>query len=203
MAARNSHKLNTSLLLLLLSASVSADCNDTGCGAGKYADNGSECAVCPAGKFSSGTANIQCSTCPAGEVQPAAGHSHCLRCSIYQYIKVLNAENVPDNKTCVDQPKKGVSCNGEFRTYEGQVWHDPKILNPNTSTDLYTCINDGCPEKGARSMSCKPGYHGPLCAICDTGYFRKANQCAPCNSRIQDASLVISAMFVVIAVGVY
>jgi hypothetical protein len=29
-------------------------------------------------------------------------------------------------------------------------------------------------------MKCKPGFQGPLCALCADGYFQHMRQCSPC-----------------------
>jgi hypothetical protein len=50
---------------------------------------------------------------------------------------------------------------------------------------MYTCVNNGCPEEGATAMECKPGFTGPLCALCSDGYFKSIRDCARCeNARI-------------------
>jgi hypothetical protein len=56
-------------------------------------------------------------------------------------------------------------------------------------TNIYTCINNGCPDAGAVKMECKPGYHGPLCAICDSNHFNSLRDCVPCE-RVRIAELV-------------
>jgi hypothetical protein len=66
-------------------------------------------------------------------------------------------------------------------TYDGAYWHDPTILNPNLRTKMYTCVNDGCPDKGESAMQCKLGFTGPLCAVCQQGYFKSVRDCTPCE----------------------
>jgi hypothetical protein len=64
-------------------------------------------------------------------------------------------------------------------------------------TDMYVCVNDGCPDAGATTMACKVGYapHSPLRAVCDKGYFQKLRACSKCggDSRLSPAAI---AMFV-------
>jgi hypothetical protein len=54
---------------------------------------------------------------------------------------------------------------------------------------MYTCVNNGCPDKDAATMECKPGYTGPLCALCNAGYFKSVRDCAPCK-RVRIGLLV-------------
>eukprot|EP00935_MAST-01C_sp_MAST-1C-sp1_P001397 g1397.t1 len=139
---------------------------------------------CDAGEYSSGGVGLGCIACPIGQVQPKTAAGFCESCSVHQYIKLVavGSEMVPDNKTCVDKPMNGVTSDGSKKYYEGQVWHDPQILNPDDKTELYTCVNDGCPDKDATAMTCKPGYKGPLCAACADGYFEQANKCVECGA---------------------
>jgi hypothetical protein len=73
-----------------------------------------------------------------------------------------------------------VLADGENKVYSGHVWHDPAILNPDEATTVYTCVNDGCPDPGESVMKCKRGYHGPLCGICDSGFFQQVQKCVEC-----------------------
>ena len=83
--------------------------------------------------------------------------------------------------TCLGCPQVGVDCDGVELKYTGGVWHDPIIANLDATTTMYTCINNGCPDKGAAEMECKPGYSGPLCALCTNGYFKSVRDCARCE----------------------
>jgi hypothetical protein len=84
-----------------------------------------------------------------------------------------------DKLTC---PSYGVTCTAQSITYDGGIWHDPAVAVPNCSsteagklsicTGFYICSTNGCPERGATDMACKTGYNGPICAICDEGYFK-------------------------------
>jgi hypothetical protein len=61
------------------------------------------------------------------------------------------------------------------------VWHDVSIVNPDAATLMYACVTDGCPDKGELVMRCKQGYGGPLCAVCDDGYFVQVRKCVECK----------------------
>ena len=140
---------------------------------------------CPAGTFNDGSVGGMCISCPPGTVQPKGGRGQCLKCSVYQYQKLDETTAQPDNKTCVDRPLVGVrirSVNGGGyqKIYEGGVWHSPSQLNANVSTNMYTCANEGCPDDGATKMACKPGYHGPICMVCNKGFYPQLRACVDC-----------------------
>eukprot|EP00935_MAST-01C_sp_MAST-1C-sp1_P001728 g1728.t1 len=125
--------------------------------------------------------NMQCRDCPMGKVQPDAGKSACVQCLSEQYIRIDSVTGKPDRQHCDACPRPGAACNGTNKTYEGNFWHKPSVLNPNTSTNMYACVNDGCPDKGKRVMMCKDGYEGPLCAVCSEGYFPQLRSCTDCG----------------------
>jgi hypothetical protein len=168
-------------------------------------DGTMERVICPAGKFSLASSARGCVYCEQGKVQPDHGKSLCEQCSVDQYIKLDPTSRRPDNKTCVDRPLRGVGSDGKARRYTGDVWHRPGILNPNVSTLMYTCVNDGCPDAGATVMECKEGYHGPLCAVCDEGWFLQLRSCNDCGGSGAGAAtivLFVAAVFVVIGLAV-
>lgn len=97
-------------------------------------------------------------------------------------------------------PRMGVDCSNHGHvTYTGGVWHGPVEGIPNCTgaqnntecdfenpsscdcTDMYTCVNDGCPVLGDDNMTCKFGYEGPLCAVCSEGYFPQLRSCKDCG----------------------
>eukprot|EP00935_MAST-01C_sp_MAST-1C-sp1_P000342 g342.t1 len=133
---------------------------------------------CEAG---SAAKDMQCRECPVGKVQPDAGKSACVQCLSEQYIRLNSTTRKPDRQHCDDCPRPGAVCNGANKTYEGNFWHEPSLLNPNASTNMYACTNDGCPNEGEQEMKCKDGYTGPLCAICTEGYFPQLRSCTDCG----------------------
>eukprot|EP00935_MAST-01C_sp_MAST-1C-sp1_P001911 g1911.t1 len=124
--------------------------------------------------------------------------------SATQYIKQVNIDwtdkLVLDNKTCVScKEAVGISCDGTSKRYEGGVWHDPNIINPDKSTRIYTCVTDGCPEDGELDMRCKPGFvsDAPICAVCMPGYIAQLRQCNPCEKPRFDL-LIIALLAIVL-----
>ena len=48
-------------------------------------------------------------------------------------------------------------------------------------TKMYSCVNEGCPNAGASQMKCKPGFYGPLCAICEEDHYEQLGRCVRCE----------------------
>lgn len=138
--------------------------------------------VCPAGKFSSAS-SARCEQCEQGKVQPESGKAQCEQCSSKEYIKTNETTGQPDGRTCVPCPGIGFECDGEERRYVGGYWHSEAIINPDASTNVYTCPTDGCPDAGATQMRCNNGYLGgsALCAVCADRHFRQARKCVSCQ----------------------
>eukprot|EP00935_MAST-01C_sp_MAST-1C-sp1_P000738 g738.t1 len=136
---------------------------------------------CPAGKFSSASSAQGCEYCPQGKVQPESGKPGCDQCSSKQYIKTDETTGKPDNRTCLPCPTFGADCDGRERRYVGGYWHDEAIVNPDASSDVYACVTEGCPDAGSLTMSCKNGYGGPLCAVCEEQFTRQVKKCVQCG----------------------
>ena len=49
-------------------------------------------------------------------------------------------------------------------------------------TKMYACVNEGCPDAGASQMHCKPGFYGPLCAICEEKHYEQLGNCVECSN---------------------
>jgi hypothetical protein len=157
-------------------------------------------ADCSAGKYNRGSESSDCAYCPVGYVQALGGRSSCDECSkASQYIRRMTTLQ-PDNQTCVDCPKYGVTCDGSVKRYNGGCWHDTVVRNPSTDTNMYTCTTNGCPDKGATEMACKQGYSGPLCALCSKGYFKSVRDCASCE-RVRIGELVACVLGVLMLIA--
>jgi hypothetical protein len=166
--------------------------------------------ICPAGTFSRADAEDEsaCEECPRATVQKLAGQGVCDQCSVSQYVLLaLSNGTVVSNRTeCVDCPAIGLSCNGESKVYTGDVWHDVSILNPDSSTKLYTCVTDGCPAAGATAMECGVGYdpHSPLCAVCTDSYLLQIRKCAKCDEpNVTGIVIFVLVLLLLAATGAY
>jgi hypothetical protein len=62
---------------------------------------------------------------------------------------------------------------------------------------LLHSINDGCPVAGATVMECTEGYKGPMCAMCNEGYYTRLRECITCEGF--KSSQFVTALFVFFA----
>jgi hypothetical protein len=97
----------------------------------------------------------------------------------------------------------------------GGVWHDPQVAIPNctqsatggeeTCTNMYLCVLNGCPEKGATEMRCKDGNEdsSPLCSICEKGFFKHNQDCVECEEPRWGLIVLVFLTTVVMCATVY
>jgi hypothetical protein len=167
------------------------------CSPGKFSDGGaSECDMCPVGYYyfqaeegsTDGNAENQCQRCPWGKYQNANGKVYCEEVWS-NHLLVMTPTKGYEQRQC---PRIGVSCENNTKRYSGTHWHDPLVVNPNCTatsssyedakcTKMYACINQGCPDAGASKMQCKPGFHGPICAICKEKHYEQLGNCVECS----------------------
>jgi hypothetical protein len=139
------------------------------------------CQLCPKEYYRLESDEVRCLECDVGYYQNSAGKPYCDEVEGDSLLKpVMNAET--GKVTSFEQWKcvRGIICNGQSREYQGGVWHDPSNLFPKQA-NMYTCVNEGCPDKGAGNMTCKEGYEGPLCAVCSEEYYEQLRQCVECK----------------------
>jgi len=108
-------------------------------------------------------------------------------------------------------PPFGVDCGGDTHRYMGDVWHNPSVDIPNCTTlngtkactGIYTCVNAGCPKRGASKMKCREGYKvdAPLCAICDEGYYMQMRDCHACGDSFRVTAFLTMLAIMLIALG--
>jgi hypothetical protein len=127
--------------------------------------------------------------CPRGKYQKAGGKAYCDEVRSGSAVIMVRSEKYPEKLVPkeIRCPPMGVVCSNGLVNYTGGVWHGAVNEIPNCTaskrcTNMYTCINNGCPDEGASTMECKEGYKGPLCAICSEGYFQLIRDCAGCES---------------------
>jgi hypothetical protein len=97
-----------------------------------------------------------------------------------------------------------VTCDGSHKAYKGSVWHDTSVVNPSLSTNVYTCVTDGCPSAGDMEMKCKPGFRpdSPLCAVCAEGYWKQMRECFSCEKPLFGMMLLFVFMGALTGLGV-
>jgi hypothetical protein len=163
------------------------------CGPGQFDSSGGKnrsagrCKACASGFFSLYDASL-CTRCPPDKFQNEPGKSYCGEPKANALVRPVTMD--PDTGavlraelwTCVT----GMQCSGgSNRSYDGGVWHDPRVKFP-TQRQMYTCVTDGCPDEGDTVMECKVGYQplSPLCAVCSDGYVLKRRQCVECKTTV-------------------
>ena len=66
----------------------------------------------------------------------------------------------------------------------------------------YRCpIEESC--IGGLDSPCKPGYEGPLCAVCSSGYYKQLQTCKQCPSKkwiVGQLSIVVAIVLIIIGV---
>jgi predicted outer membrane repeat protein len=145
------------------------------CPAGKFqSDIGQAvCKVCAANSHQNVTGRKACEPCPGGQFQPARGQPRCI-------------------VTCPD----GIDCTGGVALQEEGWWRPTDSLT--ALTELYVCYQEHvcigsekqeeehCTGAGGKSClpdfdkQCKPGYEGPVCAMCADGFTRQGAGCEEC-----------------------
>jgi hypothetical protein len=190
------------------------------CRAGQYRRS-KHCIDCDRNKFSD-TNNVGlCKECPLGKYQLDKGSGYCSE--VRSGSMLVQSRSASGSEEVVFEelrcPAVGVDCDSGSLKYTGSVWHDPSIQVPNCTdgnstscspfkkspgvcvcTKMYTCVNNGCPDKDATEMACKPGYSGPLCALCSKGYFKSVRDCARCE-RVRIGELVVCVLGVLMLIA--
>jgi hypothetical protein len=98
-------------------------------------------------------------TIKSGQGTPPSSYEDAQRRSTSYCTR--NAQTLPANAQ-TSPVSAGVICVSGSLQYLGGVWHEPSIAIPSTETNMYTCVNNGCPDAGAAKMECKEGYLGSL-----------------------------------------
>ena len=119
-----------------------------------------------------------------------------------------------------------IECNGGYQFYDNPFnlitgckscpaaartcYSDQIILYPKTwrwghfATTILECPLEGCIGGNLTGQaSCRLGYHGPVCGVCDAGYFTKQFTCLPCSKQafMNTNTIVIIVVFFVAITG--
>ena len=136
---------------------------------------------------------------------------NCLRGEKYDYFTVdkdsctrcQDSYSMLDNEdlkilSCKPCPPKAQECYGDQIILIAGSWR----WN-NLATTIFTCpfTSFGC--RGGNysgQSSCMPGYHGPICGICDKGYFTSSDnsQCLTCGDNNFFSKSVIAILSVLL-----
>ena len=163
-----------------------------------------QCKHCTFGQFvppekAPGKSPLECMTCPEGtRTNGSAGYRAC-RC--------LNGFSRRYRfGSCTKCEAKGIQCQNDYQTLRSNFWwswdYDRTCLtkylafvdNVKTESDSYhrnsstfscampkahLCLNKGVCLGGIHAK-CRNGYTGPLCALCQKGYYKHFKQCTKC-----------------------
>jgi hypothetical protein len=192
------------------------------CAPGRYSHrSASQCTECPSGYFQSDSADAghgkqsrKCRQCPWGKYQNEKSQVYCEEV-LNNHLLVMTVTKSYEQRQC---PRLGVLCENNTKRYAGTHWHSPAIATPNCTvpsrlstsfasyddlkcTKMYACVNQGCPDAGASQMECKPGFRGPLCAICEEKHYEQLGECVLCKEpRFSAICLFVLGGFVVLVV---
>jgi uncharacterized protein (DUF983 family) len=102
----------------------------------------------------------------------------------------------PYADTCVACPKNA-ACNGSQQfNVSGSYWRPG-----NLSGDTFSCGTpygtEAC-TSGTELGTCKPGYTGPRCALCEDGYGKSITECAKCDDASDWLVVILAICFVVV-----
>jgi hypothetical protein len=145
--------------------------------------------MCPSGRFAVDVNSAGCIECPFGYFQLDEGKVYCQEVKAgFALAAVSGQASAGEEASVVYEevrcPLIGMECKGNRHIYAGGYWHNPKILIPTESTEIYVCPSAGCPKAGDTVMQCAEGYKqdSPLCAVCDDGYQKQLRECTLCKA---------------------
>lgn len=165
----------------------------------------SACLPCAAGKFSTGHVQ-ECTTCGGSQAAPHAGQSSCAECdrrstaNKFHSVCLCQAGLYSDERDDIGsqcQPcMRGAVC--PVGTTISSMQAAPGYWKPtNVSTMFYQCLlQKNC--LGGVDAACEAHHRGPLCAICDAGFYMTARgDCSQCPSRAASWAyfILIGALF--------
>ena len=158
--------------------------NCTKCAAGLYSGNAaSGCTDCPAGSYSASEGTGVCGDCP-GNTYSYSGATNCLLC-LKGYYYGLDGE-------CYECPE-GSSCTTDggstqkLLLVEKNYWRISSVGYQVYSCPLKRSCQGGLNFTREGDGYCYEGFSGPLCAVCDEGYFKdtKLNTCSSCAGTFE------------------
>ncbi|XP_068756646.1 uncharacterized protein [Montipora capricornis] len=201
---------------------------------GYYSDTAAfvsdSCKRCPIGTFvhknkASGKSSLDCSTCPEGtNLQLFAGFRAC-----YCQEGFFRRHLFEECESCEQQG--GLKCeNGSISLQRGYWWkweNDTnkelyisfsEVLRGNSSVGNQSMIEYRyslpqaykCPRPesclGGMDSPCIAGYKGPLCEVCNPGYYKQLKTCKECPSKawmIAQLSVIAAVTIIITAFMVW
>ena len=148
------------------------------CSTGTFSLAGqSSCLTCASGMINTRPGAPQCKQCPLPKV-PNGAKNKCV-CPPEHYLNASDA--------CITPCPLGVNCRSsgsvlETLNVEPGWWRVPS----NASTEVQKCpFPETCLGGKNRTLQCRNGTTGVLCALCKQGYYHNSNQtsCLPCKDQ--------------------
>ena len=197
-------------------ASVSGQASCDRCDAGTYsaAAGASTCVDCAPGRIQSESGRSECEQCAAGRfASSATACSSCLQFGAGRtsppgaaVCDICEADYYYDGQSCLDCPWSATCARNS--TLGSQWIVDEGFYRFSMDTpEIYRCKrNDGCVGgAGSGDDLCANHHHGPLCHLCDRGYYMEPvlRTCQRCDQRPSTFLMVAFFFFVLIVLFVF
>lgn len=196
------------------------------CTAGQFADAANRtCVDCPAGRYAPSALGDSCYECSSGYFSANGGAVSCDKCSS-EYGNAYTSEdgatkcdkclagyvrddsfNSATNGTCLECPDRA-DCTTAGTVLSSLSIDAGSYRFSSTSTRVYACARSGnCPGGNTTDpySPCSSSSSGPLCDLCDVGYYASTHECQECGLQANDISgiLIVVACVALLAVSVW
>ena len=143
------------------------------CHLGFYRSSNDECTACPGGTFSvTGSNDDSCQSCP-DRFFSEPGSSECYPCPLVGVTCSQGKLRLQSDIWC-EFCTNAMSSRSPARQRERII---ERLTKQAESVTFFDCRNDeACiVNSTALTTECNKGYHGPLCDMCESGYFKDLN----------------------------
>ena len=176
--------------------------------AGKYQseNHSTSCVECPPGTYAMGAASHECFSCEKGMYARKPRSTSCKYCRSPRWAVNMGSFNCtscrngyyyhPVTGNCVSCNVDEVRCDEEVATTLLTLdVNDGYFRFTDMSKEIYACRNKHNCKGGtvAGKPSCTVGSFGPLCGLCENGYYLEGDKarCEPCERAIQGKAVII------------
>ena len=184
------------------------------------------CDQCDAGTYSAAAGASNCVDCAPGGVQPESGRSECEQCAAGRFASSATAcsgcrqfgegrwsppgaaacdicdhDYYYDGQSCLDCPWSA-TCARNSTLRSPWIVHEGFYRFSMDTPRVYRCKrNDGCVGgPGAGDAMCADHHRGPLCQLCDKGYYMEPilRKCQRCDRRPSTFLMVAFCVIVIV-----
>ena len=184
------------------------------------------CDQCDAGTYSAAAGASNCVDCAPGWVQPESGRSECEQCAAGRFASSATAcsgcrqfgegrwsppgaaacdicdhDYYYDGQSCLDCPWSA-TCARNSTLRSPWIVHEGFYRFSMDTPRVYRCKrNDGCVGgPGAGDAMCADHHRGPLCQLCDKGYYMEPilRRCQRCDRRPSTFLMVAFCVIVIV-----